>query len=107
MDYLGCSFDINIQPSTVQIDWTVGGSCDQLDVIPDALKNCDTLLQNRANGRATFARGPFTIIRKTPLSCPLMDEIGKPTSTGTILTVANVLVFIPAFFLALKTLLIM
>ncbi|XP_032795803.2 protein-glucosylgalactosylhydroxylysine glucosidase [Daphnia magna] len=71
MDYLGCSFNINIQTSTVDINWISGSSCDSLDVVPDQVKEME--FKSYSAGRMTFPRGPFTIKRKTPSNCPLPD----------------------------------
>ena len=78
LDYLGCSFDVNIQSSTVQINWISGGGCDQLDVLPDAKE-----MPKSAAGRIIFPRGPFTIQKKIPSSCPLPEETLAVKSAGS------------------------
>ncbi len=96
MDYLGCSFDINIQTSTVEIKWNNGSSCDVLDIIPDQVK--DNKVVTYSNGRLSFTRGSFTIKRKIPLACPLPDRNTYVNSTG------NLLAFNPMFLLTILVL---
>lgn len=83
MDYLGCSFDINIQTSTVEIKWNNGSSCDALDIIPDQVK--DNKVVSYSDGRISFTRASFTIKRKIPLACPLPDGNNYVNSTGHLL----------------------
>ena len=83
MDYLGCSFDINIQMNTVGINWLNGSSCDALDVIPDQVK--ENKFVSYSNGRISFPRGSFTIKRKIPLACPLPEAKNNVNSNGHIL----------------------
>ena len=83
MDYLGCSFDINIQMNTVGINWNNGSSCDALDVIPDQVKV--NKFVSYSDGRISFPRGSFTIKRKTPLACPLPEANNNVNSTGHVL----------------------
>jgi hypothetical protein len=83
MDYLGCSFDINMQMSTVEIKWNNGSSCDALDIIPDQVK--DNKVVSYSDGRISFTRGSFTIKRKIPLACPLPDGKNYVNSTGHLL----------------------
>ncbi len=82
LDYLGCSFDINMQTSSVQINWTSGGSCDDLDITSDVPAK-ENEFQSKTPGRIVFPLGPFTIKRKTPSSCPLPEETGVVKSSGS------------------------
>lgn len=86
LDYLGCSFDVIIQPSTVNITWTNGtGNCNDLAVEPttstesfEADQQPKTPpsypLARQATPRLQMSRGPFTIRRLRPLTCQLPED---------------------------------
>lgn len=97
---MGCSFDINFQMTAVQIDWISGGNCDNLDVIPNATIDLSLV----PNGRLVFPRGPFTIQRKTPLTCQLPEKIAIMKSAGSVNLSAFKLTFLAALFLVSTTL---
>lgn len=78
LDYLGCSFDVNVVPSTVQVN-VRGGDCSGLQISYNATI---TKLKSTGNERLAFLRGPFTIQRQTPLPCPTLEELANAKSNG-------------------------
>lgn len=80
LDYLGCSFDMVIQSTTIDVEST-GPGCIDLVLFGGNPEVSESAFKLGA-GKLVIARSYFMIVRNTPLSCPLPED--KPGQSGEI-----------------------